>query len=91
MSSSPDSDEMRVVSERADLFECPYHEALFRKILQEGKGSGQEFSPMERFLQNDASQQNTLFVRPDNELSRTRRCTCKTLGEKLVIMDGIHD
>lgn len=53
---------------------CPYHRALVSPT-QAGSTTG---SPLERYLNNDPSEQYAVFFRPDTgELSTTRPCRCR--------------
>jgi hypothetical protein len=88
----PDFDQSNNVTEKTGFLECRYHEYLYQRVLGEVKGSKQNLSPLERFLQEDVSQKHALFVPPTEEMVLTRKdCSCKTFDEDLVISDGEND
>jgi hypothetical protein len=88
----PDFDQSNNITEKIGFLGCRYHEYVYQRLLDEVKGSRQNLSPLERFLEEDVSQKHALIFRPTEEIVLTRKdCSCKTFDEDLVISDGEND
>jgi hypothetical protein len=60
----------------AHASDCPFHEPLLR-LASTREDFGRDMAPLDRFMAAGASEQASLFRRPDNgKLSTSKGCLC---------------